>query len=123
MTLYAHSRRLDGVTGDWATDAAGTYAESPSPALERVQLALRTQLGTCRANPTFGVDWAKVDKLRASAVADATAVITAGLAYLVRDRSIADLQVTVDVTGTRLAYAVDFLDVRLGTRRAARGTA
>lgn len=115
---YALARRLDPLTGDFAYDATSTFAESPSPALEQVLLALRTPLGACRARPTFGTPWARVDKLRATAAADAQGAIREGLAFAVRSGAITGLRVSVEVDADsgRLLYAVDFTDARLGRR-------
>lgn len=115
---YARARRLDPMSGDFVYDATDTFAESPSPGLEMVLLALRTPLGSCRARPTFGTPWSRVDKLRATAAADAQGAIREGLAFAVRSGAIRDLRVLVetDADSGRLVYAVDFTDVRLGRR-------
>lgn len=115
---YARARRLDPLAGDFVNDATSTFAESPSPALEQVLLALRTPLGSCRARPAFGTPWSRVDKLRATAATDAQSAIREGLAFAVRSGAIRDLRVSVeaDADTGRLAYNVDFFDVRLGRR-------
>ena len=69
--------------------------------------------------PSLGVDWARLDKLRTSAQADAETAIKAGLEFLVRGGTIRDLKVSARVSAARgtLTYAVDFFDVLLSTRQ------
>lgn len=114
---YAITRSLSPNAGP-TLDARGAWTRATSPALERVLIALRTQLGSCPVMPTLGVDWRRVDKLRTSARADAEAAIRAGLASLVTDGAIRDLTVDVKVSAARglLTYTVEFVDVLLATR-------
>ena len=114
---YAIARALSPNAGP-TLDARGAWTRATSPALERVLIALRTQLGACPVMPPLGVDWRHVDKLRTSARADAEAAIRAGLASLVTDGTIRDLAVDVKVSAARglLTYTVEFVDVLLATR-------
>lgn len=114
---YAACRALAPNAGP-TLDVNGRWSRATSPALERVLIALRTQLGACPVMPELGVDWRRVDKLRTSAQADAETAIRAGLASLVTDGAIRDLKVDVKVSAARglLTYTVDFVDVLLATR-------
>lgn len=116
---YAVCLARSPLTGDTSTVAAtNALRRAASPALEQVLIVLRTQLGSCTAMPTLGVDWRRIDKLRTSAPADAESAIRAGLASLVRAGTISGLTVTVTVQAAigRLSYEVAFVDVLLQQR-------
>lgn len=115
---YAVTRSL-GADGAPTLDARGTWTRATSPALEQVLITLRTQLGSAPAMPSLGVDWARLDKLRTSAQADAETAIKAGLDFLVRAGTIRDLKVSARVSAARghLTYTVDFVDVLLASRQ------
>lgn len=114
---YAVTRAL-GAAGAPTLTTSGAWTRATSPALEQVLIILRTPLGACAVDPTLGVDWQRVDKLRLSAPADAETVIRAGLLRLVRAGTIKDLKVTTKVNAARglLTYEVDFVDVLLSVR-------
>jgi len=115
---YAITRAL-GSAGAPTLVLRGNWTRATSPALEQVLIALRTQLGSSPAMPSLGVDWARLDKLRTSAQADAETAIKAGLDFLVRAGTIRDLKVSAKVSAARgtLSYAVEFYDVLLSTRQ------
>ena len=114
---YAVTRRMTAAQP--TLDARGTWDRATSPALEQVLITLRTQLGSAPAMPSLGVDWARLDKLRTSAQADAETAIKAGLEFLVRAGTIRDLKVSARVSAARglLTYAVEFFDVLLSARQ------
>lgn len=122
MSVYAYTQRHDPTTGEPVLDA-NRRAESPAPQTERALMALRTTRGSCLADPDFGVEWARVNKLGTGAAATARDVITAALAFLVSDGSIAGLSVEceVDVQRGLLLYDVSFTDPRLDRRARIRG--
>ncbi len=115
---YAITRAL-GSAGAPTLVLRGNWTRATSPALEQVLIALRTQLGSSPAMPSLGVDWARLDKLRTSAQADAETAIKAGLDFLVRAGTIRDLKVSAKVSAARghLTYTVDFVDVLLASRQ------
>lgn len=115
---YAITRAL-GSAGAPTLVLRGNWTRATSPALEQVLIALRTQLGSSPAMPSLGVDWARLDKLRTSAQADAETAIKAGLEFLVRAGTIRDLKVSAKVSAARghLTYTVDFVDVLLASRQ------
>lgn len=114
---YAVTRRMTAAQP--TLDARGTWDRATSPALAQVLIALCTQLGSSPAMPSLGVDWARLDKLRTSAQADAETAIKAGLDFLVRAGTIRDLKVSAKVSAARghLTYTVDFVDVLLASRQ------
>lgn len=114
---YAVTRRMTAAQP--TLDARGTWDRATSPALAQVLIALRAQLGSSPAMPSLGVDWARLDKLRTSAQADAETAIKAGLDFLVRAGTIRDLKVSAKVSAARghLTYTVDFVDVLLASRQ------
>ena len=97
---YAITRAL-GSAGAPTLVLRGNWTRATSPALEQVLIALRTQLGSSPAMPSLGVDWARLDKLRTSAQADAETAIKAGLDFLVRAGTIRDLKVSARVSAAR----------------------
>ena len=115
--FYGASRSLNPATGDvdWYPPFS-TWTSIPG-ARQRVIIALRTQLGQCLVAPTLGVDWQSVTNaaLPQRALVARTAILVA-LAGLVKDGSITQLSVSVDVpSAASLTYSVSYYDVQLGT--------
>lgn len=111
---YAVARKLDAQRGDWGV-AGGAFVASPSPGLEMVALVLRTPLGACAADPSFGTDWARVLKVGPRAAGDARAVIQASLAGLVRRKVVSVVGVVAEASPDgRIGYAVDVVDLKTG---------
>ncbi len=117
---YSVARKLDALRGDWSV-AGGGFVESPSPGLEMVALVLRTPLGACAADPSFGTDWARVSKVGPRAASDARAVIQAALAGLVRRKVVSVVDVVTEAVDGRIGYAVDVIDLKSGARQTVRG--
>lgn len=119
---YAYTQRHDPTSGEPIL-VGNQRAESTAPQTERALMTLRTTRGLCLADPTFGVEWGRVDKLGTGAAATARAVISEALAYMVSDGSIASLTVEceVDVGRGMLLYEVTFTDPRLDRRARIRG--
>lgn len=111
-TPYLYTRRTDPRTGVLVYTTGTTFARSDTPALEIVARYLRTPLGECKADPERGIAWQRVDKLGATARADALAVLRDGLRPLVADGIIANLSVEVDAASVALACLVGFVDPR-----------
>lgn len=110
MTYYALTRALDAVSGDVLLDG-GTWKTDP-PMVGVVTRVLRTQRGTYLPDPTFGVDWSKVDKQRPN-VSELlrTAIMEALQRYLDRGL-VSSVAITSESVGARLSFVVSFLDPR-----------
>lgn len=111
---YAVTRTLDAGTGDVSMDGAGWLPGAPMT--EVVKRVLRTPRGRYLPDPTFGVDWKKVDKAGAGAAATAKKVIEAALKPYVDRGQLSSLSVSTERSGRALLYEVAFVDPRTKVR-------
>lgn len=109
-TYYAHCRALDAVTGDVVMDG-GTWKTDP-PMVGVVTRVLRTQRGSYLPDPTFGVDWSKVDKLRPNVAELLRVAIMEALQRYLDRGLISSVAITASVAAGALFFAVSFLDPR-----------
>lgn len=116
MNYYAHTRMLDAVTGDVVMDG-GTWKADP-PMVSIVTRVLRTQRGTYLPDPTFGVDWARVDKQRPNVSELLRTSIMEGLQRYLDRKLLSSIAITSELVGARLSFVVSFLDPREPGRRA-----
>lgn len=108
---YAVARRLDAGAGD-VVMAGATWARG-QPAAEIVLRCLRTPRGRYLPDPTYGLDYAALQKGGPNAGARVDAAVRAALAPLVRRGVLKDRpEITVTVTGTSLLIDVAFVDPR-----------
>lgn len=110
--FYAWAPSLDPQSGDLVF--AGNAPLPGSPALQKVLIVLRTQLGSCPSDPLLGVDWQQVATLLPSAPATCRTIVLAGLQRMVDAGEITNVTVTAQVVQQALLYEVTFFDVRLG---------
>lgn len=116
-TYYAATRAMDPGTGE-VSMAGATWARG-APMVEVVLRVLRTQKGSYRPDPAFGVDYTAVQKALPNAAATWRAEVLRALQFLV-DRGLitgpggaGQPAITVDVSARGvLAYQVDFRDPR-----------
>jgi len=123
-TYYASARAIDPGTGEWEYDQATQNWPDGAPMLQTAILALRTPLGRCLCDPSFGVDYSVVQKATADVGARWAAAVKECLSRWVKAGQITDLQVTVDVergVTPRLFYAVSFIDPRIPLDRQTTG--
>lgn len=115
MTAYLYTRALSAPTGRFVFPATGTaFTASESPALEIVIRTLRTPLGLCAANPSFGTDWSRVQKMAPNAASTARSVIQDALAGAVRRGVLSGLEVSATVPRPGvILWSVEFTDPRL----------
>lgn len=107
---YAITRALDAVSGDVALDG-GTW-KTDLPMVGVVTRILRTQRGTYLPDPTFGVDWSRVDRQRPNVSELVRTAIMEALQWYLDRRLLSAIVVTSDLVGARLFYTVSFLDPR-----------
>lgn len=115
MTYYAHTRRLDPDTGEFALDDDGRTWDEGQPATELVVRALRTPRGSCPLWPEYGLDMTGLDVARTDVAAQVRVAVTDALAFLTRSNRITNLRVSVSVERDRLLYTVTFDDPRART--------
>lgn len=121
-TPYAYTRRIDAGTGALRySGATTTFVESDGPALELVARLLRTPLGTCQADPTWGVDWSRVEKMKDTAARDAQAAIETAMKLLSRPGYVSGVVVQAEARDGAVLYQVDFTDPRTRTRQSLPG--
>ena len=82
------------------------------PMAEVAVRLLRTQLGTFKADPTFGVDYAGLDKALPNAAATLQSRIETAFAYYVQNNLVTNLVVTAQASGSVIYYDVAFDDPR-----------
>lgn len=111
---YAVARALDAASGDYIL--SGSQWKRESPMLSVAIRVLRTEKGTYLPDPTFGVDWKRVQKASPNAEAQTIAVITEALAYYVRRGLMTSLSVSAEARQRNLFYDVSFTDPRNNTR-------
>lgn len=118
--------RTQDQTGDvgWVS-GRNTWERAASPVTERVRFVLATPRGECLFDPTLGVDWRRVDRLRTDAGTTAEASIRAALKPFVDTQEIRDVAVRVDVFPVRglIAFEVEFVDTKLKALRRVKGEA
>lgn len=112
MSVYAIARQLNPGTGD-VVMLGPTWA-SGDPLTEVVLRVLRTQKGSYLPDPEFGLDYSVVQKASANAEATLDKAIRAALAFLVRQKLLTGLIVTVARQGTSILFDVAFTDPRAG---------
>ncbi len=115
---YAITRARSPVTGEVLfDDRRATWRVAPSPATEVVLIILRTPRGSCLVDPTRGVDYSRINKLRTDAPATARAAVTEALQSVVTAGLIRDVRVEARVfaSSSRLELDVSFVDVQLRT--------
>lgn len=122
MSSYAITRRLDPNTGIFDLDTDGRDWAEGEPATELVIRALRTPLGSCPLDPSYGIDTREVSRAWPNLSQRATVAITAALAFLTKSNRITDLRVTAQAERDRLVYSVTFFDPRSRTRATVPGS-
>ncbi len=112
-----YARELDARTGDVALD--GDRHRAGAPLLEVAKRVVRTPLGRFLPDPTFGVDYAAVERAapeqRPAALRDA--LVAAFRRWT--DRGVmVDLTVKTEAVGRQLRFSAEFYDSRAprGTR-------
>ena len=115
MAEYAESLiYINPLTGDIEFDTLTNRWKQGPPAVVRAVLTLRTVKGSCGVDPTFGVDWKKIDKLSPNSPALARELVLAAMRPMVNDGSIRDLKVSAEMRLVQgvLVISLEFLDVR-----------
>lgn len=115
---YAFVRKLNPQTGDVVFDQLRSSWALGAPVMERVLRCLRTERGTARRDPSYGVDWSQVDNARTGVAAIAVQAIRVGLSRF--GAEVADLVVQAEVQahgggGKLLAIQLSFKDPRGAT--------
>lgn len=121
MAAYAITRARNGATGDVRFSGV-TWVRSDAPALELVALVLHTELGSCGADPSRGVNFKRLQKAAPNAGAAWKSEVERALKPLVDRKLVTGLVVTVTVERDRLTYQVDFTDPRTAARSSFRET-
>jgi phage baseplate assembly protein W len=116
-TPYACSRQMNPQTGDVIFDQSRSSWALGAPIAERVLRTLRTQKGSARRDPSYGVDWSQVDNARANVASIATQAIRNALAEYVTRGELSDLDVQTETQdrnggGVLMALQVSFRDAR-----------
>jgi hypothetical protein len=118
-TPYTITRKRAPTTGEplmAAAPNANRWAIAAAPMTEPVAMTMRSQLGACALDPSLGVNWRAIDKLRTGASATARFVIEQALARYVTAGLIANVVVAAEVVGARVEWDVAFTDPRTKTR-------
>lgn len=108
--VVPYARRLDPVTGDVVFDPARSSWATGSPLAEVALRLLRTPRGSAARDPSYGVDWARLENARDDAGATAVQVIERAFDRWVRRREVRDLRVAAEVRGQALFLRVEFRD-------------
>ena len=117
-TYYAYSPSMDAGTGSLLYDSATLSWTEGQPMMQTVLVTLRTPKGRCPMDPTLGPDYAILQKATPDIAARWRASVIESLQRYVRAGQIADLSVTVDLSGGSAGvsaawlYSVSFSDPR-----------
>jgi len=118
---YAYTRALDPVTGEVQFDDKRATWKAGHPTGEKVLRCLRTPKGSAARDPSYGVDYGRLDNARDGAAEIARTEITQALKRYTDRGEIRDLVIQVEVDGTSVIFTISWRDPRDPTHVVVRG--
>lgn len=105
----AYTPALDGLTGEMRFDVSTNTWEAGDPDAEALLHCVRTELGTYLPDPTFGFNYALIQKREPNSEAIIRGELLRCTARVVRIRGLTDVVARVEFQGKLVVMALEYV--------------